>query len=109
MTIPEHIWLPIAVVVSVIAALAFWWWWPKWQVRHLALEIRDPKARADVEDNFRRTVANGAPTASPKSRRRCMMSAEMAMRHSERPFGEVGDIRRLQSPGASRVSPPTPG
>ena len=56
MTIPEHIWLPIAVVVSVIAALAFWWWWPKWQVNRLALEIADPKARADVEDNFRRTV-----------------------------------------------------
>jgi uncharacterized protein YjbI with pentapeptide repeats len=56
MTIPEHIWLPIAVFVSVIAALAFWWWWPKWQVNRLALEIRDPKARADVEDNFRRTV-----------------------------------------------------
>jgi uncharacterized protein YjbI with pentapeptide repeats len=56
MTIPEHSWLPIAIVVSVIAALAFWWWWPKWQVNRLALEIRDPKARADVEDNFRRTV-----------------------------------------------------
>jgi len=56
MTIPEHIWLPIAVVVGVIAALAFWWWWPKWQVNRLALEIRDPKARADVEDNFRKTV-----------------------------------------------------
>ena len=56
MTIPEHIWVPIAVVVSVIAALAFWWWWPKWQVNRLALEIRDPKARADVEDNFRKTV-----------------------------------------------------
>jgi uncharacterized protein YjbI with pentapeptide repeats len=56
MTIPEHIWLPIAIVVSVIAALAFWWWWPKWQVNRLAPEIRDPKARADVEDNFRRTV-----------------------------------------------------
>jgi uncharacterized protein YjbI with pentapeptide repeats len=56
MTIPEHIWLPIAVVVSVIAALAFWWWWPKWQVNRLALEIRDPKSRADVEDNFRKTV-----------------------------------------------------
>ena len=56
MTIPEHIWLPIAVVVSVIAALAFWWWWPKWQVNRLALEIRDPKVRADVEDNFRKTV-----------------------------------------------------
>jgi uncharacterized protein YjbI with pentapeptide repeats len=56
MTIPEHIWLPIAVVASVIAALAFWCWWPKWQVNRLALEIRDPKARADVEDNFRKTV-----------------------------------------------------
>src|SRR6516162_11623999 len=56
MTILEDIWLPIAVVVSVIAALAFWWWWPKWQVNRLALEITDPKARADVEDNFRRTV-----------------------------------------------------
>jgi uncharacterized protein YjbI with pentapeptide repeats len=56
MTILEDIWLPIAVVVSVIAALAFWWWWPKWQVNRLALEIRDPKARADVEDSFRKTV-----------------------------------------------------
>src|SRR5580700_5705807 len=56
MTIPEPIWVPIAVVVSVIAALAFWWWWPKWQVDRLALEIRDPKARADVEDNFRKTI-----------------------------------------------------
>src|SRR5712691_2726962 len=56
MTIPEHIWLPIAVVVSVIAALAFWWWCPRWQVNRLALEIRDPKARADVEDKFRKTV-----------------------------------------------------
>ena len=56
MTIPEHISLPIAVVVSVIAALAFWWWWPRWQVDRLALEIRDPKARADVEDKFRKTV-----------------------------------------------------
>ena len=56
MTIPEHIWLPIVVVVSVIAALAFWWWWPRWQVDRLALEITDPKARADVEDKFRKTV-----------------------------------------------------
>src|SRR5947207_6106135 len=56
MTIPEHIWLPIAVVVSVIAALAFWWWWPRRQANRLSLEITDPKARADVEDKFRRTV-----------------------------------------------------
>ena len=43
------------------SALLFgiWWlWWrlPKWQVNRLALKIRDPKARADVEDNFRKTV-----------------------------------------------------
>ena len=56
MTIPEHIWLPIAVIVGGMAALAFWWWWPRWQVNLLALEIRDPKARADVEDKFRKTV-----------------------------------------------------
>jgi uncharacterized protein YjbI with pentapeptide repeats len=56
MTILEHIWVPIAVVVSVMAALAFWWWWPKWQVNRLALEIRDPKAHAELEDSFRKTV-----------------------------------------------------
>jgi hypothetical protein len=29
---------------------------PKWEVNRLALKIRDPKARADVEDNFRKTA-----------------------------------------------------
>src|SRR6516164_3076183 len=53
--------LIIAIVVIVALALLFgiWWlWWrlPKWQVDRLALKIRDPKARADVEDNFRKTV-----------------------------------------------------
>lgn len=33
-----------------------WWRLPKQQVARLALKIRDPKARADVEDNFRKTV-----------------------------------------------------
>jgi hypothetical protein len=49
--------------VGVIAGLAalvgggwFWWWWPKRQVDRLRLTIRDPKARADVEDNFRKTI-----------------------------------------------------
>jgi uncharacterized protein YjbI with pentapeptide repeats len=53
----------VAIVVISVAALAvpfgIWWlWWrlPKWQVDRLALKIRDPKARADVEDNFRKTV-----------------------------------------------------
>jgi uncharacterized protein YjbI with pentapeptide repeats len=48
------------VIVGVIAGLAalvggwFWWWWPKRQVDRLRLS--DPKARADVEDNFRKTI-----------------------------------------------------
>jgi hypothetical protein len=43
-------------------AAALWWaWWrlPKRQVESLRLQIRDPKARADVEDNFRKTVGQG--------------------------------------------------
>jgi hypothetical protein len=42
-------------VFIVLAAVA-WWWWPKWEVNRLRLKIRDPKARADVEDNFRKTI-----------------------------------------------------
>jgi hypothetical protein len=33
-----------------------WWQLPKLLVSSLALKIRDPKARADVEDNFRKTI-----------------------------------------------------
>jgi uncharacterized protein YjbI with pentapeptide repeats len=37
---------------------AWWLWWrlPKRQVDQLRFVIRDPKARADVEDNFRKTM-----------------------------------------------------
>ena len=38
---------------------AIWWlWWrlPERRVAQLALKIPDPKARADTEDNFRKTV-----------------------------------------------------
>jgi hypothetical protein len=56
---PEPI-LIITIVVVTVAAFAVaalvWWRLPKWQVDRLALKIRDPKARADVEDNFRKTV-----------------------------------------------------
>jgi len=47
-------------IVGVIAGLAtlvggwLWWWWPKRQVDRLRLS--DPKTRADVEDNFRKTI-----------------------------------------------------
>jgi hypothetical protein len=33
-----------------------WWQLPQRQVAKLALKIRAPKARADTEDNFRKTV-----------------------------------------------------
>jgi Pentapeptide repeats (8 copies) len=49
------LWL-IAGLVALLAALWLWWWWPKRRVDRLKLTIRDPKARADVEDNFRKTI-----------------------------------------------------
>jgi hypothetical protein len=51
----------IAVGMGLAAAVLFgaWWlWWrlPKRQVDRLRLTIRDPKARADIEDNYRKTI-----------------------------------------------------
>jgi hypothetical protein len=53
-------WIPFG--LAVLAALLLlgiavygWVWWPKRVVARLALS--DPKARADVEDNFRKTAA----------------------------------------------------
>lgn len=43
-------------VVVIATALWLWWWLPKWQVNLWRLEIPDAKARADVEDNFRKTI-----------------------------------------------------
>jgi hypothetical protein len=48
----------ITIVVIGIAALALLWWYvPKWQLNSLKPEIppSNPKERADVEDNFRKT------------------------------------------------------
>jgi uncharacterized protein YjbI with pentapeptide repeats len=48
-----------AVALAAAVLLGVWWlWWrlPKRQVNHLRLTIRDPKARADVEDNLRKTI-----------------------------------------------------
>ena len=50
---------PIELAVAVgLATFAWWLWWrlPKRQVNRLSLKIRDAKARADVEDNFRKTI-----------------------------------------------------
>jgi uncharacterized protein YjbI with pentapeptide repeats len=49
----------LAVLAALLLAIAIgwlWWWWPKREVARLALKIRDPKARADVEDNYRKTI-----------------------------------------------------
>jgi uncharacterized protein YjbI with pentapeptide repeats len=42
----------------IVAPGAWWLWWrlPKRQVDRLRHAIRDPKARTDVEDNFRKTI-----------------------------------------------------
>jgi hypothetical protein len=54
------VWWPwlLAGAVAVLALGAWWLWWrlPKWQVNRLRMTIRDAKARADVEDNFRKTI-----------------------------------------------------
>jgi hypothetical protein len=51
-------WVVAGAGAAVIVAIAttLWWWLPKWQVNLLRLEIPDAKARADVEDNFRKTI-----------------------------------------------------
>jgi uncharacterized protein YjbI with pentapeptide repeats len=49
--------LGLAVLAALLLAVAIWWlWWrlPRREVARLWLD--DPKARADVEDNFRKTV-----------------------------------------------------
>jgi hypothetical protein len=52
--------LAVAIVVPVVAFVwAIWWlWWrlPRRQLHKLDVQIHDPKARADTEDNFRKTV-----------------------------------------------------
>jgi uncharacterized protein YjbI with pentapeptide repeats len=44
----------VATIILVIGAALLWWWVPKWQMK--SVTTGDPKARADVEDNFRKTV-----------------------------------------------------
>ena len=61
MPMPDDVRITIGLVVlaALPLAVAVWWvWWrlPKRVADRLALKIRDPKARADVEDNFRKTV-----------------------------------------------------
>src|SRR5262249_28536549 len=43
-----------AVAVCSLGAWWLWWWLPKRQMR--SVTAADPKARADIEDNFRKTI-----------------------------------------------------
>jgi len=51
-------WLLVGAVAAAALFVGWWLWWrlPKRQVERLRLTIRDAKARADVEDNFRKTI-----------------------------------------------------
>jgi hypothetical protein len=59
-TMPVSEWWGLGIVVAVIIAVglagAAWWWVPKWQMR--SVTTGDPKARADIEDNFRKATPN---------------------------------------------------
>jgi hypothetical protein len=52
-------WVLAACLTGGAALFGAWWlWWrlPKRLVDRARLTIRDPKARADIEDNFRKTM-----------------------------------------------------
>jgi hypothetical protein len=45
--------ISIVAVIFIVGAL-LWWFFPKWQMQSVTTD--DPKAQADIEDNFRKTV-----------------------------------------------------
>jgi ABC-type transport system involved in cytochrome c biogenesis permease subunit len=51
-------WSIVIIGLAAVATLLWFWWWrfPKRQVDRLRLTLRDPKARADIEDNLRKTI-----------------------------------------------------
>ena len=49
-------WAGIGIAAAVLGAGAtlLWWFVPKWQMR--SVTTGNPKERADIEDNFRKTI-----------------------------------------------------
>jgi uncharacterized protein YjbI with pentapeptide repeats len=95
------VWWPWMLVgaVPVVALSAWWSWWrlPKRQVDRLRLIIRDPKARADVEDNFRKTISQMLLAAA------ALVGAGFAylqfteqLRNTQKQFVEQQDASRKQ-------------
>ena len=63
--------LPLVIMITVEAALGLvaaiwrvWWRLPRRQLRRRDTQIHDPKARADTEDNFRKTVGQALGSAA---------------------------------------------
>jgi hypothetical protein len=52
----------VAAVILVIGAALLWWWMPKKQMRSITVE--DQKARADIEDNLRKTIGQALGTVA---------------------------------------------
>jgi hypothetical protein len=49
-----HLWVWGVIILA--AAGVVWWFVPKWQAKHLSAEIQEAKDRANLEDNYRKTV-----------------------------------------------------
>jgi hypothetical protein len=80
-------WIIIAIAADAALVLlaALWWRLPQRQVARLALKIRHPKARADTEDNFRKTVGQalgGAKTRAVQCRKRPRCCSAPDLRYS---------------------------
>ena len=77
-------------IAAVVLSGAAWWWVPKLQMR--SVTAGDPKARADIEDNFRKTVGQalggiavliGAGMAYYGTQRTLLVSDELSRRSLE--------------------------
>jgi uncharacterized iron-regulated membrane protein len=46
----------IAGLATLLITVGFWWWWPKREIGRLSPMIFDSAARANAEDNIRKTI-----------------------------------------------------
>lgn len=51
------LWIAAILTLILMIAFAAWWWVPKWQSNRLSIRLNDPKALADIEDNWRKTIS----------------------------------------------------